>query len=152
SYFDGHLDEARVVSFTSDEAVEDILTALQSGIVPSSFVETGVGATFQSASLSTDEESIFRLGGAVQDSVVLTQTDGLSVAAGPAAKHIINISQEGEIPVGSYPLIYYTGSIGGLGFTGLQLAPLPGRITGTLVNNTVDSTIDLVVTASEPGD
>ncbi|MCW1915385.1 autotransporter-associated beta strand repeat-containing protein [Luteolibacter sp. GHJ8] len=152
SYFDGHLDEARVVSFTSDEAVEDILTALQSGIVPSSFVETGVGATFQSAGLSTDEESIFRLGGAVQDSAVLTQTDGLSVAAGTAPKHIINISQEGEIPVGSYPLIYYTGSIGGLGFTGLQLAPLPGRITGTLVNNTVDSTIDLVVTASEPGD
>jgi autotransporter-associated beta strand protein len=152
SYFDGHLDEARVIHFTPEEPVEDILAALQGGIVPSSFVEVGMGASFQGANLSTDEESIFRLGGAVQDSVVLTQTDGLSVVAGTAPKHVIQISQEGEIPVGTYPLIYYTGSIGGLGFAGLQLAPLPGRISGTLVNNTVDSTIDLVVTASEPGD
>ncbi|MCW1925324.1 autotransporter-associated beta strand repeat-containing protein [Luteolibacter arcticus] len=152
SYFDGHLDEARIVHFTSDETAEEIIAALQGGVVPTSFVELGPNARFRAANLSTDEASEFRLGGLVQDNVEITGPDGLSVSAGTAPKHIIHISQEGEIPVGSYPLISYTGTIGGLGFAGLELAPLPGRITGTLVNNTEDSTIDLVVDTSEPGD
>jgi autotransporter-associated beta strand protein len=152
SYFDGHIDEARVVTFSPGEPVADIITALQQGVVPTSLVNVGQGATFRTANLSTDEASSFRLGGAVQDSAVVTDADGLSVVAGTAPKHLIHITQEGEIPTGTYPLIYYTGTIGGLGYSGLELAPLPGRITGNLVNNTVDSTIDLVVTGSEAGD
>jgi autotransporter-associated beta strand protein len=152
SYFDGHIDQARVVTFSAGEPVADIITALQQGIVPTSFVNVGLGATFRAANLSTDESSSFRLGGAVQDSAVVADVDGLSVVAGTAPKHLIHITQEGEIPTGSYPLIYYAGTIGGLGYSGLQLAPLPGRITGNLVNNTIDSTIDLVITGSEAGD
>ncbi|WP_367872012.1 autotransporter-associated beta strand repeat-containing protein [Luteolibacter sp. Populi] len=151
-FFDGQLDEARIVTFTPGQSPESVIAALQGGVVPTAFFELGVGATYNAANLSTDEESTFRLGGAIQDSVVITGDGGLSVAAGSAPKHIIHISQEGGIPTGSYPLIYYTGSIGGLGFDGLQLAPLPGRITGSLVNNTVDSTIDLVISGSEAGD
>jgi autotransporter-associated beta strand protein len=151
-YFDGHIDEAKVVTFSAGETTANILTALQQDVVPTSFVNVGLGATFTTANLSTDEASTFRLGGAIADSAVVTVPDGFTVVAGTAPKHIIHITQEGEIPTGSYPLIYYTGSIGGLGFSGLQLAPLPGRIAGSLVNNTVDATIDLVVTGSEAGD
>lgn len=152
SYFDGHLDEARVVHFTPDETVEDILAALQGGIVPDAFVEVGANAQFRTANLSTDEASVFRLGGLVEDFVTISELDGLSVAAGTAPKHQIQISQEGEIHVGTYPLIHYTGEIGGLGFAGLELAPLPGRISGHLTINTEESTIDLVVETSDPGD
>ena len=149
AYFDGHLDEARVITFTPGESEANILAALQHGVTPTSFVNEGPTATYNAANLSTDEESVFRLGGAVEDLATVTN---LSVVAGTAPKHKINISQEGVIAVGTYPLIKYSGSIGGLGFTGLQLAPLPGRITGTLVNNTDDSTIDLVVATSEAAD
>ena len=47
------------------------------------------------------------------------------------------------------PLISYTGSIGGAGgFAGLTLS-LPGRIGGTLVNNTIDSRVDLNISGVE---
>lgn len=151
-YFNGHLDEARIVTFTPGEPVGNIITALQQGVIPTAFVNVGVGTTYKTAQLSTDESSTFRLGGAIEDSAVVTQSGGLAVVAGTAEKHLIHINQEGEIPIGSHPLIYYAGSIGGLGYEGLQLAPLPGRIIGELVNNTEDATIDLVITGSEAGD
>jgi autotransporter-associated beta strand protein len=141
-----------VVTFTAGESVAKILAALQQGVIPTSLVDVGANAAFRGAHLSTDEVSNFRLGGAVADSAVLTATDGLNVTAGTAPKHIIRITQEGEIPVGSYPLIDYSGTIGGLGYAGLQLAPLPGRIAGHLVNNIENSTIDLEITGSQGGD
>lgn len=150
AYFDGHLDEARVVTFGPGESTANILAALQQGVTPTSFVNVGATAIFNAADLSTDQESFFRLGGAVEDFATVSGT--LAVVAGTAPKHKIHITQEGEIPIGTYPLIDYSGTIGGLGFAGLELAPLPGRITGTLVDNTVDSTIDLVITGSEAGD
>ncbi|WP_035615742.1 autotransporter-associated beta strand repeat-containing protein [Haloferula sp. BvORR071] len=152
SYFDGQLDEARVVTFTPGETTANILAALQGGIIPNSFVNVGTGANFRIANLSTDQASTFRLGGAIQDSVIVNQDGGLTVVAGTAPKHIINIAQEGEIPTGTYTLIDYTGTIGGLGFAGLQLAPLPGRIAGSLINNVANSSVDLEITGSQAGD
>lgn len=152
AYFDGQIDEARVVTFGAGESTAKILTALQQGVIPTSLVNVGTSATFRGANLSTDETSYFRLGGAVADSAMLTATDGLAVTAVTAPKHVIHITQEGEIPVGTYPLIDYSGAIGGLGYAGLQLAPLPGRIAGHLVNNIENSTIDLEITGSQGGD
>jgi len=152
AYFDGNIDEARVVHFTPGEPTANIITALQQGVVPTNFVNVGQGTTFAGANLSTDQQSIFRLGGAIQDSAVVSTSGGLSVVAGTAPKHIINIAQEGPIATGTYSLIYYAGTIGGLGDTGFQLAPLPGRIAGSLVNNPSTSTIDLVITGSQAGD
>ncbi len=152
NYFDGHLDEARIVTFPAGENTAKILTALQQGAIPTSLVNVGAGTFFPAANLSTDEESYFRLGGVVVDKAVLTGANSLSVTAGTAPKHLIHITQEGEIPIGTYPLIDYSGTIGGLGFAGLQLAPLPGRIAGNLVNNIANSTIDLQITGSQAGD
>jgi autotransporter-associated beta strand protein len=55
-----------------------------------------------------------------------------------------NISLTGTAltPALAIPLISYTGAIGGVGFAGLTLT-LPLRVAGTLVNNTVDSRVDL---------
>ncbi len=50
--------------------------------------------------------------------------------------------------VGQFPLIQYSGTIGGSGFAGLQLGQLPAGVTATLVNNTANHTIDLSVTTA----
>ncbi len=53
----------------------------------------------------------------------------------------------GGLPVlGQQPLIDYTGSIGGMGFSAFTLGALPNRVTATLVDNTAGSSIDLNVT------
>ena len=53
--------------------------------------------------------------------------------------------------VGEFPLIKYTGTIGGTGgFAVLQLdsAALPANVTATLTNNTANNSIDLLVTSA----
>jgi len=50
--------------------------------------------------------------------------------------------------VGQFPLVKYSGSIGGNGFDGLSLGPLPNFVTATLVNNTANHSIDLLVTTT----
>lgn len=108
-------------------------------------VNVGGNAHFSAASLSTDEPSYFRLGGPVRDRATITASGGLAVTAGSAPRHIINITQVGPVTIGNYPLISYSGAIGGLGFGGLQLGPL-GILKGRLVNNVANSSIDLEIT------
>ena len=43
-----------------------------------------------------------------------------AVVAGTAPTQVIDIFKQGTIAVGTYPLIDYDGTIGGLGFAGLQ--------------------------------
>jgi fibronectin-binding autotransporter adhesin len=50
--------------------------------------------------------------------------------------------------IGTFPLIGYSGSIGGNGFGGLTLATPPTGVSATLFNDTAHNTIDLVVTAT----
>ena len=50
--------------------------------------------------------------------------------------------------IGQFPLVKYNGSIGGNGFAGLQLGALPNGVTASLVNNTGNKTIDLLVSAT----
>ena len=51
--------------------------------------------------------------------------------------------------VGQWPLIKYTGSIGGAGFGAFTLAPLPRGVIAVLVNNTANHSVDLNVTAND---
>jgi fibronectin-binding autotransporter adhesin len=53
-----------------------------------------------------------------------------------------------SIPVGQYPLIQYSGSIGGsgAGFNAFALGALPVGVLATLVNDTANNSIDLAVT------
>lgn len=52
--------------------------------------------------------------------------------------------------VGSFPLISYTGSIGGDGYPALSLASLPTGVTGYLSNDVANLAVDLVVTSAPP--
>ncbi len=50
--------------------------------------------------------------------------------------------------IGQFPLIKYSGSIGGNGFNALNLGTLPNFVNATLVNNTANNSIDLLVTTT----
>jgi autotransporter-associated beta strand protein len=149
AFFDGHIDEARVLTFDTGDITTDILAALQVGSrIPDRFVNEGPKGAYYAADLSTDQYSSFRLGGGTNDFVRIMVADRLSVVAGTAPTQVIDILKQGTITVGTYPLIDYDGTIGGLGFAGLSLGNLPPRVTATLVNNTTNTTIDLDVTVS----
>jgi autotransporter-associated beta strand protein len=49
--------------------------------------------------------------------------------------------------LGETPLIQYSGSIGGAGFSAFALAPLPPGVTGLLTNDTVNHVVGLQVTS-----
>ncbi|WP_035613283.1 LamG-like jellyroll fold domain-containing protein [Haloferula sp. BvORR071] len=143
--FQGLIDEARVVTFPAGEPTAKILAELQTGAPPGSFVKVGSNASFLKANLSPAETSVFRVGGAVQDFVRVTDPDGLQVTGTAPEKHIIQIVKEGKLVNGHYPLIGFTGSIGGQGLAGLVPTDIPGRITESLEINAANSTIDLVI-------
>jgi autotransporter-associated beta strand protein len=149
NFFRGHLDELRMVTFDPSDSTESILESVQKPAPPkTALVHVGAGANIYDAALSTDEFSIFRVGGAINDSAVIHKLDGFSVGGGSGSKHLIQIARGGAIGLGTYPLIKYQGTIGDLGYAGLELA-LPPRVTGVLVNNTENSTIELEITAVE---
>ena len=50
--------------------------------------------------------------------------------------------------VGQFPLIKYSGTIGGAGFAGLALGTLPTGVTASLVDNSANHTVDLLVTTA----
>lgn len=57
------------------------------------------------------------------------------------------ILKAGGLSIGQFPLIDYSGTIGGDGFAGLTLGTLPARVTANLSNDSVDTRILLNVTA-----
>jgi hypothetical protein len=149
SSFDGLLDEARVVTFPVNEPTANILSALQAGAPTPAFIRVGGTGSVPMATLLPTETSVFRIGGAVQDFMQVTGTNGLQVAGTAPEKHIIQIQREGTLANGRYPLIGFSGTIGGQGLAGLQLAEIPGRIAETLEINPTTSTIDLVISGAE---
>ena len=64
-----------------------------------------------------------------------------------ATNIVVNIAGSG-FTTGHFPLIQYSGSIGGNGFAAFTLGSLPLGITGSISNNTANSSIDLVISGS----
>jgi autotransporter-associated beta strand protein len=52
----------------------------------------------------------------------------------------------GSLDTGTFTAIDYTGAIGGSGFAGLTLA-LPNRVTGQLIDNALNTSVDVEITA-----
>ncbi|MGH7952025.1 MAG: beta strand repeat-containing protein [Limisphaerales bacterium] len=68
-----------------------------------------------------------------------------------SASGTVNLGLNGTgFTVGQFPLISYTGSIGGDGFSALNLASLPTDVSGYLSNDTANASVDLVITAAPP--
>jgi len=61
--------------------------------------------------------------------------------------NIINVAGTGLRADDIFDLIAYTGTIGGSGFSGLQLGTTPARVTAELVDNSAGSTVQLKITA-----
>jgi autotransporter-associated beta strand protein len=85
----------------------------------------------------------FELAAASNPSVPLlsvTQADGLATNGG---SHTLSLASSGALGVGRFTLVDYSGSPISSGFT---LAPLPQRLSGSLVYDTAATTIDLDIT------
>lgn len=72
-------------------------------------------------------------------------------AANFSVSGTVNVGISGTgFTVGHFPLISYTGSIGGNGFPALNLVSLPPMVTGSLSNDTANSSVDLMITSAPP--
>ena len=89
-----------------------------------------------------DATTLFVNGGAGIAPLHVTATDGL-VANGTTT---VDLGIAGYT-VGQHVLVDYAGAIGGNGFAGFTLGTLPPRVTGNLVNNAANTSLDLNVTA-----
>ncbi|HEV2436749.1 MAG TPA: autotransporter-associated beta strand repeat-containing protein [Verrucomicrobiae bacterium] len=68
-----------------------------------------------------------------------------------SASGAVNLGVNGSgFTVGQFPLISYSGSIGGSGFAVLNLNSLPTNVSGYLSNNTANASVDLVITSAPP--
>lgn len=100
------------------------------------------------APLADGHVSSFRIG---TDKITVSEIGGFSVGATAVDTHVIEITADGQPTPGTYTLIDYEGAIGGAGFGGLVLRSDPS-LHAELVNNTVETKIELVVSAGdEPG-
>ena len=65
------------------------------------------------------------------------------------ANGTVNLGFSGSgFTVGEFPLISYTGSIGGSGFSALNLTSLPSGVTAVLSNDVANLSVDVVITAA----
>jgi fibronectin-binding autotransporter adhesin len=68
-----------------------------------------------------------------------------------SASGTVNLGVAGTgFTVGQFPLISYAGAIGGSGFSALNLISLPPNVSASLVNNSGNQTVDLLITAAPP--
>jgi autotransporter-associated beta strand protein len=112
-------------------------------VVPNQLVNVGV-ETYEAVSLASGLTSVFRAG---LDTATVEIPGGFETAA----THSIDITPRPGVASGTYPLIDYSGSIGGAGFAGLSLNPGPNPRYGlTLVDNAAGSSVDLAYVAPTP--
>jgi autotransporter-associated beta strand protein len=68
-----------------------------------------------------------------------------------SASDTVNLGISGtSLTVGQFPLISYTGTIGGSGYSALNLASLPSGVGGYLSNNVNNLSVDVVITNAPP--
>ena len=64
------------------------------------------------------------------------------------ANGTVTVNVYGNPPLGHYPLIDYTGSIGGAGYAAFTFGTTPGNVFITLSNDTANSSVDVVVSTN----
>ncbi len=112
-------------------------------VVPNQLVNVGL-ENFEAVSLGSSLTSVFRPG---LDKATISEPGGFEVAA----THAIEITPRPGVASGTYPLIDYSGAIGGAGFAGLALTPSPNPRYGlSLVDNAAGTSVDLAYVAPTP--
>jgi autotransporter-associated beta strand protein len=102
------------------------------GNISMSTLTFGTGATTARATAGA--------GGAI---INVTANNGLTLNGTTT----LNVGGVGLTPGNDYTLVDYVGTIGGSGFAGFAAGTLPPRITGYLVNNTGNTSVDFHVSA-----
>jgi fibronectin-binding autotransporter adhesin len=107
-------------------------------------LEAGVAGTgdFTTSTLTINDGTLRVSVGTGTTKFVVTNPGGFV----PNGATTISLNAIG-LGVGTFPIIDYTGTIGGAGFAGLTLVGLPSRAIGGLVHNTTGTSVDLNVTA-----
>jgi hypothetical protein len=116
-----------------------------------------VGGTATSISNSENNNVVLQDGSILTFEIDSTSNDLIDITNGDLivdGDTVVNILDIGGATSGTYTLIDYTGTLTGeAGFAGLgaEAFVLPEGYTGTLVDNTVNSSVDLVLVVPEPG-
>ncbi len=101
------------------------------------------GTSINSLTLGTsasDAQGITNISGTDMTTILVLNPGGL------VANGTTTITPQFGITAGTHVVVDYSGAIGGSGYSGFALS-LPIRITGSLVNNVANSSVDLNVTA-----
>lgn len=129
------------VSLTASAAAGN-LNITDGSVTVQNISDTGAGTGTLNVSSATLNVDIQGFGNPVSAPV---SVDSFSAAG------TVNLGVNGTgLAVGQFPLIQYTGAIGGSGFPALALVSLPAGVTASLSNNTANATVDLVITAAPP--
>ena len=109
-----------------------------------STLQAGVGGTgnFTASALNLFGATLRVSAGTSNTSFNVTNAGGLFATGA----NTIQISPV-NLTVGTYTVVDYAGAIGGGGFAGFSLAPLPARTIGSLVDNAPNTSIDLNISA-----
>ncbi|MEK0447998.1 MAG: hypothetical protein RL088_266 [Verrucomicrobiota bacterium] len=106
-----------------------------------------LGTTFSAATLNSGTTTGATIGfdtGALGNPTAAVISTTTFTPTAPTTLRVLG----SNITAGTFPLLDYTGSIGGVGFAGLTLA-LPFRVAGVPVNNTTDTRVDVNITGAE---
>jgi fibronectin-binding autotransporter adhesin len=115
------------------------VTVSTTGTLEASTAGTG---TVTASSVSLSGSTLKMTVGSTSTKIVVNNAGGL-VANGSNSIQISPVN----LTAGTYPLVDYTGTIGGGGFASFTLTGLPSRAVGGLVHNTAGTSIDLNITA-----
>ncbi|MCU0748325.1 MAG: hypothetical protein MUF13_02155, partial [Akkermansiaceae bacterium] len=144
SLFSGNIDLAAGSIRLGPSVGSGVLTVRDGAFLTVGLAATNGTSQAGSLVLEDNSESDFRIGLA-NDSIVLSGT----VTAPPTGPHLINILGT-PTSGGTIKLIDYTGTpLGTTEFSRFALEAPPGAATYQLVNNTADTSIDLLITLED---
>ena len=128
------------VLLNSSTAANGILNINGGTVTVQGITHTGSGAATLSLDNCTLNLSLTNNGNPVTAPIV---------AGSFSASDTVNLGINGTgFTVGQFPLISYTGTIGGSGFPALNLVSLPSDVTAVLSNDVANLSVDLVITAA----
>lgn len=135
---DGGTASLGVVSLDAATQANGILNINNATVTVSSITHSSTGAAALSLNSSTLNVNLGNSGNpAIAPVVAGSLTTGGTVSLGVMGS---------ALSVGEFPLISYTGSIQGTGYSAFTLASLPASVGGYLSNDTANASVDLVIT------
>jgi hypothetical protein len=127
-----------VVSLDAATQANGILNVDSATVTVSSITHSSTGTAALSLTSSTLNVNLGNSGNpAIAPVVAGSLTTGGTVSLGVMGS---------ALSVGEFPLISYTGSIAGSGYSAFTLASLPASVSGYLSNDTANASVDLVIT------